>query len=406
MADSLLSPQWSGSAVSELTADSTLVKLFLRIELGWLDALGAKGFTVEPQRKVLADWEVGEDLLAELTSQSWKAGNPAVGFVQAAKEMLVEQCGDPGLFHFGLTSQDVVDTSLMMMAASVFEVIVSDGLRLGASLHREMGNAGDLLCVSRTLTRSAEASLLAFRFATWLSALLDALETLERRGLELPVQMGGASGNRAQLAQLVARKDGEADRFHAVDGIISSFAANLGLQPTEMSWQTSMLPVLDLTAALAGVSHAVGQIAHNLITLGRDEIGEMRERVDSGQGLSTAMPHKSNPTRTLLAHSASFRIPGLVASIHHSAGFSDERGAGEWNAMWEPLRDLMRLTAGQIQHTAHAMEHLHVDTDKITDNLRRSGIPVVDMTPASLDVIGGQVNHVSARWNAYALGRP
>ena len=93
--------------------------------------------------------------------------------------------------------------------------------------------------------------------------------------------------------------------------------------------------------ALVEVLDALGVVAADVLTLGRPEIGEVREAPVPGRGGSSTMPHKQNPVLVTLVHAAALQAPLLGAQLHLCAGQAvDERPPGAWHAEWPALRGL------------------------------------------------------------------
>jgi len=364
--NSLLSPQWSGTPVSTLTSDQTFLEHCASVERAWLEACQTHGMESSATKASLASFEITSEVVERLARNAWKAGNPVVAFVEEVENTLSDDARQEGVFHRGLTSQDIVDTAMMIMAKQVLAHIHSDLVAIGTDLAHNATRFADSVCLTRTLTQGAQPSLLGFRFALWGSGVLDALTVVETQMDRVPLQLGGAVGNRAAIAELAAHVD--------VADMLSHTATQLGLFSRQSSWHTNRIPVLELSHALAATSAALGVVAHNLVALGRPEIGELIEDVPEDQGGSSAMPHKKNPIRSILAHSVSQRVPGLVSQIQAAATPVMERGEGQWNAEWEPLRELMRLVAGQAHHIKGVLSSLRVDEDAVASNLAQSGI--------------------------------
>ena len=389
---SLLSPQWAGTPVAELTSDRVVLQYFLDIERAWLEVLARNGLEVSATRADLEALEVTNEWASAVAQNSWQAGNPAVGFVEHVRGALSDGARAEDVFHRGLTSQDIVDTAMMMMAKSVLLQIRADIYQAGVSLANLSSDWAQTICVTKTLTRHAEPSALGFRFATWLGAVVDALEIIDEQVPRLRVQLAGAVGNRAAMAGLGEEVD--------ANSLVADMARTLKLGGPTEAWHSNRIPALSLSYALAAAASSLGTIAHNLIALGRPEVGELVENVPPGQGTSSAMPHKKNPTRSILAHSVSVRIPGVLAQIQAAAAPVAERGEGQWNAEWEPLRDLMRLVAGQAHHTREVLGNLRVDEDAVASNLAHAGLADVGLSDQALAQMDSERDQIVARFSS------
>jgi 3-carboxy-cis,cis-muconate cycloisomerase len=296
---------------------------------------------------VEADW-LGRPLevphhLERLATEAELGGNPVIALVGLLREQ------DP-LVHRGLTSQDVVDSALMRMAAGAVHSLRRDlaslALRLGALAERHR----DTPMVARTLTQHAVPTTFGFRVAAWLTAVLDADDDLVR--LSFPDQVGGAAGTRAAIFEL-------------------------GIEPPEgvPRWHTTRAPVTRIGDALAGCTDACARIANDVLTMSRPEIGELSEGRGGG---SSTMPNKTNPTLSVLVRRAALTTPQLAATLHLAAASQvDDRADGGWHAEWAPLRDLVRRTLVAVSQTDDLVAGLRVDTDRMASTLVAAGDAVL-----------------------------
>jgi 3-carboxy-cis,cis-muconate cycloisomerase len=383
---SILSPSVALST-AKLTSDRKILEAFLEVELAWLVALKSRGFETSETMQALQRFVISSELVSEISESAWLAGNPAVGFVAKLSSSLHESALQENVFHNGLTSQDLVDNALMLLAKDVFGhletelILISEALAAMALQHLETE------CVTRTINRYAEPSLLGFRFAGWLEQLLNTVQLIRQHSKSVPVQAGGAAGNRAALAELVGADE--------VPGCIEVFALSLGLQPQGFGWHTNRSPVLAITSALAESINFGSVLSRNLINLGSPEVGELLEAVTEGQGSSSAMPHKRNPTRSILANSAGVSSPGLVAQIYNSTAFANERGNGEWQAQWQPFRELLRLSGSQATFLREAFQQLQINLDAVGQNLRNSGLPEAKVGPQARIHMQSEIRRVT-----------
>ncbi|MEU4481050.1 3-carboxy-cis,cis-muconate cycloisomerase [Micromonospora sp. NPDC023966] len=312
---------------------------------------------------------------AALGRAAENAGNPVVPLVRALTEAVPADAR--ACVHLGATSQDILDTALVLVAVRAagpllghLDAAVAAAARL-AEVHR------DTVMVGRTLGQQAAPTTFGLKAAGWLVGLTGARARLRQVRAALPAQLGGAVGT---LAALGPAGPAVADRY----------AAHLGLAAAPLPWHTRRQPLLDLAAALGALLAATGKVAVDVGLLAQTEVGEVTEG-GAGRGGSSAMPHKHNPVDSVLVTAASRRAPQLVATLFGAAVQEHERAAGAWHAEWEPLLDLLHLAGGAAARTARMLDGLQVDPDRMRTNL---------------DATGGLVlaEAVSARL-AHALGR-
>lgn len=298
----------------------------------------------------------GPDLdLAGLAASAVAGGNPVIPLVPLLRA--AAPAATRSWVHRGATSQDIVDTALMLVSrAAVDRVLVAlsaadEALSVFAVENRDVAAAG------RTLAQHAVPTTVGLRAAGWLSGIRRAAARL--RALTFPAQLGGAAGTRASFVE-IGVPDG-------ASGLASRFAGALGLDNVKMVWHTSRWPITELADAVTQATDALGRFAGDVITLSRTEVGELSSGVGGG---SSTMPQKSNPVAAVLISSASLRAPQLAATLHLCAAqATDERPAGSWHAEWATLRELLRLALGASAHAARLAATLSVDLDAVAHNL-------------------------------------
>jgi len=338
-----------------LVDDAALVAALLRVEVAWMGALAdcgaAKPEHCEAVERAAAGW------LPEPEGDEVEgAGTPVLAVVRALRER-VDDPDAAALVHVGLTSQDVLDSALMLLGRDAIERILGDldatagALATLADTHRASMMAG------RTLTQYAVPVTFGLTAAQWLVGVLDAAARLDDVRRSLPVQCGGAAGTLARAADVVP------DPTRAA----ASLAERLGLSWPGLPWHTRRTPVTRVGDALVEVGDALGVIATDVLVLGRPEIGEVREATAPGRGGSSTMPHKQNPVLAALVHSAALQAPQLGAQLHLCAGQAvDQRPAGAWHAEWPSLRRLLGLTVVAAGQAAELVAGLRVDTDAMS----------------------------------------
>ena len=214
----------------------------------------------------------------------------------------------------------------------------------------------DDLMAGRTLTQHAVPITFGLKAAQWLQGVLDARDDL--RALRFPIQVGGAAGTLAAVAELAG--DADAARF-----VVAEAARTLDLDHVP-PWHTSRAPFTRYADALVRATDAMGHIANDVLLLGRPEIGELAEPAVEGRGGSSTMPQKANPVLSVLIRRAALAAPGLAAQLHLAAAATvDERPDGSWHVEWSALADLSRHTLTAASQTAELLDGLHVDTARM-----------------------------------------
>jgi 3-carboxy-cis,cis-muconate cycloisomerase len=303
-----------------------------------------------------------------ITASSRDGGNPVIPLVKDLRAVVAAVDQDAASWvHRGATSQDILDTALMLVARRTVEGLLADvdtAVRALAALadgHRRT------LIASRTLTQHGVPTVFGLKAAGWLGGVLRA-----RRGLgsvTFPVQWGGAGGTLASFA--VVGGPGTGIR------LAEEIAVTLGLAVVPVPWHTQRASVTGLGDTLTTLADALGTISSDVLVLARPEIAELGEPAKAGRGGSSAMPQKHNPVLSVLIQSAARKAPGLSAELHRSANAVDERPDGAWHVEWQTLRELLRLVGGAAGLAAELLPGLVVHPDAMLRNLRLSGPLIV-----------------------------
>lgn len=357
---------WPGDhRAGEHMTDRALLESMVAVESAWLDALAAAG---------LAPPEcAGADLPMLLTPNDGEAlavaaeagGNPVIGLVALLRERAAPAVAP--WIHRGLTSQDVLDTGLMLGVREVVGELAAQlrgqisTLAALATLHRGTP------MVARTLTQHAAPTTFGAKAAGWCNGAVDAVEGLAE--VVCPIQIGGAAGTLAASTELAALLTTAADPAAVSTGLVHAAATALGLA-LRPPWHTTRSPVTAAADAFVGCTDCWGRIASDVVTLTRPEIGELSEPGGAHRGGSSSMPHKRNPVLSILIRRAALSAPQLAATLHTAAALTnDERPDGAWHAEWDALRTLARRSVVAGSQCGELVAGLTVHAERMFENL-------------------------------------
>ncbi|TNM70482.1 3-carboxy-cis,cis-muconate cycloisomerase [Streptomyces sp. NP160] len=336
-----------------LMTGTALLGAAVRVEQVWLDALVDVGAAPAGARADLGD--LAGELDAAALSQASEAGGTFVMALVASLRAALRDSGRETAatwLHRGLTSQDVLDTAVLLCARDAVRAVRRElraqAERLVVVVEEHRGTS----VVARTLTQPAVPTTFGAKASGWLHGLLDADEALA--ALRWPVQLGGAAGTLSAVVELAG-----ADGARALQ---RALPAGLGLEPAA-PWHTRRTPVTRLGDAATTAADAWGRIANDVLALGRPEVGELR---DGSAGGSSTMPHKANPTLAVLVRRAALAAPQLAATLHLAAAEQvDERADGGWHVEWQTLAQLLRRTVVAAGQASDLLRGLHVDAERM-----------------------------------------
>ena len=359
---------WPGDArAGELMSSRALVAALVRVELAWYAVLADA--EIAPQVQLPAESAlsaVSDQELAELAESAESGGNPVIPLLVLLRARLdhVTPVASPWL-HMGLTSQDALDTALVLQLRDTLSAVLAE-ISLQAQVLRDLADRHRrTLAAARTLTQHAVPTTFGLTAAGWLQAVLDAVDDLVRVRGSLPVQVGGAAGTLAAVAELA----GSATRAVALG---EDLARRLRLQ-SSVPWHTSRRTFTRTADVLVAVTDAWGRIANDVLIRVRPEIGELSEGNVPGRGRSSTMPQKRNPVLSVLIRRAALAAPGLGAELHAAAAAAvDERPDGGWHAEWAPLRTLARQTVVAGRETTELVSTLVVHADRMLQTAQRA----------------------------------
>jgi 3-carboxy-cis,cis-muconate cycloisomerase len=311
--------------------------------------------------------------LARVVREASDAGNPVPPLVKVLQEAVGPR--DSVAVHVGATSQDVLDTALMLLARDALDAL--DGLLLGAgdaaaglaSEHR------DDVVMGRTLMQQALPTTFGLKAAGWTAGLDEVRARVAEVRAALPVQYGGAVGTLA-----AGQGSGVSLR--------GALAEELHLETTTVAWHTLRLPVADLAGVLGAVAGVVATIALDVVLMAQSEVGEVSELAE-GRGGSSAMPHKQNPVAAISVRACAHRAPGLVATLFTAMEQEHERAAGAWHSEWPTLTELLRTVGSAAAWLQECLEGLQVDTERMAATVAEAAGP--QLAAAATDALAGSL---------------
>ncbi|QMW66525.1 3-carboxy-cis,cis-muconate cycloisomerase [Mumia sp. ZJ1417] len=364
---------WPGDERAEaLVSDGAVLAAMVQVEQAWIDALASEG--VAPTTADLTGL-VGDDDVDALAVAAEGGGNPVLALVRLLRERLGDTAAASWL-HRGLTSQDVVDTALVLGVRDVLDRVESELRSQVESLVRLAGTHRGSVMVGRTLAQHAVPTTFGLVAATWLDGLLDAAEEVARVRAGLPAQLGGAAGTLAastELARLRGLEHPEAVSLR----LVTATAGALGLADV-LPWHVRRTPITRIGDALVTCTDAWGHVATDVVMLCRPEVGELAEPAADGRGGSSTMPQKQNPVLSILVRRAAIAAPALGATLHTASALAvDQRPDGAWHAEWDTVRTLARRAVVAASQTSELLAGLRVDHERMRLNLDAAGTGVL-----------------------------
>ncbi|KIV75417.1 3-carboxy-cis,cis-muconate cycloisomerase [Pseudomonas sp. FeS53a] len=286
------------------------------------------------------------------------AGNSAIPLVKALGKRIAAASPEAERYvHLGATSQDAMDSGLVLQLRAAIGLIEADLAALGDALAEQAERHADTPLAGRTWLQQATPVTLGMKLAGLLGAVTRHRQRLaELKPRLLCLQFGGASGSLAALGE---------QAWPVAEALAVELSLNLPDQP----WHTQRDRLVEFASLLGLVAGTLGKLGRDLSLLMQTEAGELFEPAAPGKGGSSTMPHKRNPVSAAVLIGAATRAPGLVATLFAAMPQEHERSLGLWHAEWESLPELCCLVSGALQHALLLVPGLEVDAARMRRNL-------------------------------------
>lgn len=355
----ILDPLFRSPSLDAVFSDAERVQAILHFEAALSRAQATVGIIPEANARAIAAKCRVENFDLNLIAQgAANAGNLAIPIVKMLTEAVARDDKDAARFvHWGATSQDAIDTGVVLQLRRALELLDQDLVRLSSTLSELAGKHRGTPMVARTWMQQALPTTFGFVVAGWLNAILRhrvRLAELGRRVLTL--QFGGAVGTLAALGSTGAT-------------VAKTLAHELKLELPPAPWHAHRDRIAEVATTLGLCMGTLGKIARDISLHTQTELAELFEPTGEGRGGSTTMPQKRNPVTCAVILAAAQRVPGLVSTLLGAMMQEEERGLGGWHAEWETLPELVGLVGGALHHLADMLPGLEVDTDRMRENL-------------------------------------
>jgi 3-carboxy-cis,cis-muconate cycloisomerase len=337
------------------------LQAMLDVEGALADAEASLGIIPQPAAAAIRE-ACHADLYdaAALADAARRAGNLAIPLVRDLTQKVAAANREAaGYVHWGTTSQDVIDTALVLQLRNSIPAIVGDLARAAEAAADHARRHAHTPMAGRTWLQQATPVTFGLKAAGYVDAL-DRVSAGLRTALNaaMVLQFGGASGTLAALGD-------------AGMPVAKRVAAALRLEVPAVPWHTHRDRLASLCCALGIATGTSGKIARDIALLAQTEVGEAHEGTPDGG--SSTMPQKQNPVSSAAVLASAARAPGLVATVLAAMPQEHERALGGWQAEWDTIPELVIVAAEAASAIADALEGLVVDPARMRANLDAGG---------------------------------
>jgi 3-carboxy-cis,cis-muconate cycloisomerase len=352
----IFSALFSDADMAALFSDEAVIAAMLRVEVA-LARVQAK-IGVIP---TVASREIENGLShfapdpQDLSPGTADFGIPLPALLKAARAVI----GAKGrhYLHWGPTSQDIVDTAMVLRLRQAIRLMQGKIAALLDAMATLAGAHARTLMAARARWQQAIPTTLGYKIDLWAEPMRRHLQRLDQiKPRLLVLSLGGAAGTLAAMGDKGPEVAGE-------------LAAELDLGLPKTPWHSQRDGVAEFAGWLSMLTGSLGKIGQDLLLMAQSEVAEVR--FSTGGGSST-MPQKSNPIGAEALVTFSRLNAGLLAIIHQAQIQEHERGGSGWMLEWLTLPQMIMAAAGALKHAALLFSTIEVNGPQMRANLDQS----------------------------------
>ncbi len=346
--------------IRALFSDQAHLQFMLDVEAALARAESKLGLVPAPAADAIGRAARVENLRLDYIAESTRrVGYPVVALVKELGRIAGDEAAR--YVHLGATTQDILDTALVLQLRRAFAIVRRDLVALARVLADRAARFRDTPIAGRTHLQHAVPTTFGLKCAGWASPLVTHVERLDQATPRiLVVQLGGAAGTLAALGA-----NGPA--------VVEALARELALGVSDLPWHAQRDPFAETAALLGLICGSLSKFALDVSLMMQTEVGEVSEPHDDGRGGSSTMPQKRNPIASEYILAATRAVHALVQVMLGSMTADHERATGPLQSESLALPQCVALTAGALIHARSIAEGMTVDTERMRRNLDLTG---------------------------------
>ncbi|WP_430869614.1 3-carboxy-cis,cis-muconate cycloisomerase, partial [Cupriavidus basilensis] len=365
-------------------SDAGTVQRMLDFEAALARAEARCGVIPEDAAEIIAATCRADEIdLDALAAAAVAAGNLAIPLVRQLTARVKSRDEQAARYvHWGATSQDAIDTGMVLQLREALQAIDTDLHAVGDACAALATRHRNTPMVARTWLQHALPTTFGLKAAGWLDALRrDRRRLGATRAQAAVLQFGGAAGTLASLGA-------------AAPAVIAALGRELSLEVPAAPWHACRDRLVEVATTLGMLTGTLGKIARDIALMMQTEVAEVAEPASPGRGGSSTMPHKRNPVGCAAVLTAAVRVPPLVATMLAGMVQEHERALGGWQAEWDTLPQVVTLAAGALRQTLEVVSGLQVDAGRMRANLDMTNGLI--LAEAAMLELGGRIGRLPA----------
>ena len=342
-------------AMREVFSDFSLISRYAEVEVALAKAEAGCGvIPAEAAIEIAKRTDVAAFDFDMLRRETDIVGYPILTLVH----QMVKQCGEAGRYvHWGATTQDIMDTAVILQVRDGLKIIEADIAELRGILAGLSKRYRDTPMAGRTHLQQALPVTFGYKTAIYLAMFDRHAERLAQLKPRVLVgQFAGAAGTLASLGTKGIE-------------VQAALCEELGLGVPVSTWHVARDGLAEVMNFFGLVTGSLGKIALDIMMMASTEFGEVYEPFVKGRGASSTMPQKRNPISSELMLAAAKGVRQHAGLMLDAMVQDFERATGPWHAEWMAIPESFVLTAGSLHQAKFALGGLIVDENKMAENL-------------------------------------
>lgn len=366
----------------EVLSEKSTYKRYLKFEIALAEVQSEIGIIPLAAAVAIAEYStIGRLDLERLQIDAESIGFPIVGLVRQITEIVPDELGQYA--HWGATTQDVMDTGLVLALRDVLLIFESSLVQLVQNFRSLAQEHRKTLMSGRSQLQQAVPITMGYKIAGWVWALQRHQERFsELKPRLLQVQFGGAVGTMAAV-----HPHGPAIR--------AKLAKRLGLLDPLYCWHTHRDSLGELVSLLGLLTATLSKMATDIVLMAQTEVAEVHEPNHNGRGISSTMPQKRNPILSQRIMVSARFVRGMVPTMFEAMVQDHERGTGTWQTEWSLVPNACNQALSALNDMVELSTGLIIDPERMETNLGLSAQLVYSeaVMMALANSLGRQVAH-------------
>jgi 3-carboxy-cis,cis-muconate cycloisomerase len=350
---------YSNEQMREIFSDENMIQKWINVEVALASVQANLGIIpMEAANEIQKKGKVELFNLKNLKEGLDKTWHPIVPFIHEYESLCDNGFGE--YIHWGATTQDIMDTGMVLQLREAFLIIEEDLTHIVGILCDLAKKHENTVMAGRTHGQHALPITFGYKVAVWAAEINRHIERLNQ--IKSRVFTGNLTGAVGTLASL-----GEIGWV-----VQQEVMKKLDLNVPEISWHVSRDRIADVSSLLGMIAATFWKIANEIVQLQKTELAEVAEPFQFGKGGSSTMPQKRNPmaTQTVMTMSTLVRNQsslGLEAMLQEH-----ERAMAPWQTEWVFISEMFQLSSGLTHHMSWILEKLEVYPKAMIENINRS----------------------------------